>query len=463
MTRGVNGQPAERAFSACERPINVSRADLALTTDNCLDLSKGAKDSIEKLFHFAKENHKQIQFVAPGQEPDYILNKNGKLVKNDKAPSRSDDHTVTIGLQTEDRYKKSLADAIKNETRLQKLAAQEMVRLFNEAHKFDKDGPPKVPAWMLALLNAEPSYLTGQATAGTDHRVDDPQVAPPEYPIEREYTRAAPGAERYAYNAPYTGGFEGNGYTPEGYGVPRNMRGFNEYGYFQPSSSERPNLYTGGDWSGYARRAEPMGEGETVAASVIYGALKTHRFSDGFVMDDATCSAILGNMQTECHFQTAQRYDREGAIGLCQWEKERKPEFLAFAATYPQYLQTREGADDFKHHLKDSLSPGEKDGIYKQVVADINNHIDNKHEPAWTNKYVQLAFMFRELETTHREALAQLELGQKNPSTDNPSHQAWVFQHFYEGSADWNLADRQTNAHNLYGDIKAGRLGPNHA
>jgi hypothetical protein len=139
---------------------------------------------------------------------------------------------------------------------------------------------------------------------------------------------------------------------------------------------------------------QPLGPGETVQAKQLYDYFKEHGFTD------AQASGILGNIQTESSFKTNAYNHGEGAIGLCQWEGNRRVELEKFAAS------------------------------------------EGKPVTDW---HVQADFIMHEFQTSEKGAYAAVK------AASTPEEAAHAFQSKYERSA--SLGNRPANAHNIYAKL----------
>jgi hypothetical protein len=265
---------------------------------------------------------KPIQFTtaadnaASQKQPDYFMTPGGKLVANPKA-TPSADGSINIQMQPKDQKDTSLKDAILHETDMQKQAANEMIRLFKKAHP-----DQAVPSWMTDLANAQPNlpdFVQQAANPQTatappaDVSPPPPQAAPPpDAPAPTQAAASGPsGSDQVA--GPPAGSAPGT-YSPVGH------HGFDNSGYYRGGSDDAP-IWTGR----HGDAGAPIGPGEEIKAKDVYDFCTQQGFTP------AQASGILGNMQIESHFQTAAHNDREGAIGICQWEGPRRVELEAFA------------------------------------------------------------------------------------------------------------------------------------
>jgi hypothetical protein len=447
----LNTAPLRRTETAGGPPAFVDLSGPIVASDKQAVRSQTAPEAITPPpipdeIKTAIKDGKQIKFTSTSDDPDFVLRSDGKLVANtDPNHKKSPDGSLKIGVQNQDLQGKSLqdksvVDAIKHDADMQKAAAQEMIRLFQQ----DPANKGKaVPEWMKQLANVQP-----QLPDVTQTRADTPPAPAP----EQASGPASPAPENgFRQNcAPSNdpgAAFRGNG-------------GFDGEGNFRGNGSDGDGTI----WSGQGRpqNGESMGAGEQVKAKDVYDYLKTHQFSDGTVLDDKSCSGILGNIQTECHFKTGDINHIEGAHGLCQWEKERwsGPDGLAnFAAHFQERLKDEAG---FKAHLDSHLSDDQKTQIYNTVVADVNKTIQHDGvQNLWTNKYVQMEFAFHELETSHHSTLTALAEAQRHPDTESASKAAHIWQARFEVSDNSNLQPRMNNAESIHADIVHGKYGDN--
>lgn len=161
-------------------------------------------------------------------------------------------------------------------------------------------------------------------------------------------------------------------------------------GYYSPQQEYRGGYgYDGDQYSNMSAR--PLGPGEQVQARQLYNYFLGHGFSP------MQAAGILGNMQTESSFNTGAFNPNEGAIGLCQWEGNRRTNLENFAA------QSGRPVTDWR---------------------------------------VQADFVMHELSGSEGAA------GNSLRSCGSPEQAAHAFQSQYERSAC--LGDRAANASNIY-------------
>ena len=203
------------------------------------------------------------------------------------AATPSSDGSISVQMQSPDeKGNQSLREAITHENENQRMAAKDMIRLFQKAHP----GQP-VPSWMQDLADRKPNMPDFVPFKQTDNA---PATPPPENGFANRGVGGGGGGG---------GGFAGNG-------------GFDGKGYFH-----------GNGGSGDGAIASGIGPGEQVAAKQLYDYFVEHGFTS------AQASGILGNIQTESSFKTNAYNSGEGAIGLCQWEGSRRTDLQRFAAS----------------------------------------------------------------------------------------------------------------------------------
>ncbi len=254
---------------------------------------------------------------AANRQPDYFLNTNGQLVKNDQA-TPSADGSINIQIQPQGdnpANNKSLRDAIIHESDMQRQAAQEMIRLYQKNHP----GQP-VPSWMTDLASAKPNVPDFTPFNANPNQ---PASAAPENGFVNRGTHGS-------------AGFAGNG-------------GFDGQGNFRGNGSAGDGTLNTGAYDG---KGQPIGPGETVQAKQIYDYM-----TEKYGLSPAVASGILGNMMTESSFKTNAHNAAEGAIGLCQWEGGRRTELEHFAAAQGKPVTDWHTQVDFMmHELKGSES-----------------------------------------------------------------------------------------------------------
>lgn len=279
----------------------------------------------------AIHNGTPIRFSSPGEnqqanrQPDYIMNDDGKLVKN-PAATPSPDGSITIELQTKNaENNKSLRDAITHESEMQRAAAKDMIRYFQKAHP----GQP-VPSWMQDLAESKPNL---------------PDFVP------------FPPAENSQPTPPPENGFSNRGVS--GGGGDGGASGFSGNGGFDGNGYFRGNGGSGDGSIGTGERGAPLGPGEQVQAKQLYDYFVEKGFTP------AQASGILGNIQTESSFKTNAYNSGEGAIGLCQWEGGRRTELENFARQEGKPVTDWHVQADFiMHELTHSES-----GAYQAIKA----------------------------------------------------------------------------------------------
>jgi hypothetical protein len=321
---------------------------------------------------------KPIRFSSAGEnaaakrEPDFYLTPEGQMVPNPKA-TPSPDGSINIEIQNAEAAKnESLKEAIMHQSDMQKKAAEEMIRLFQKAHP----GQP-VPAWMEALVNKEPNL---PSFVPFKPAVEAPVAPPPEN-----------GFVNRGVSSGGFGGGGGGGARDGGYSGFAGNGGFDGNGYFKGNGGAGDgSISTGGTGSS----GEPLGQGEKVQAKQLYDFFVEKGFTP------AQASGILGNIQAESSFRTDAYNGNENAIGLCQWQGDRRTKLEAFA--------------------QDQGKP----------VTD------------WR---VQAEFIIHELNTTETKAMAALK------AAETPEQAAVAFQSKYERSA--SIGNRRELASNIHNQI----------
>ena len=278
-------------------PIAPSAAADIPSSDAPAAVSPSGAVDIPAPIQTAIDQGQPVRFSSPGEnqaanrQPDYFLNQDGQLVKNENAQPSSDG-SINIQIQSNNpASNKSLRDAIIHESDMQKQAAQDMIRRYQKDHP----GQP-VPSWMTDLASAKPNVPDFTPFDASPQQAATP--APENGFVNRGVSHGS-------------GGYAGNG-------------GFDGQGMFQGNGGAGDgSLNTGA----IDAKGQPMGPGETVQAKQIYDYLTSK-----YELTPAVASGILGNMMTESSFKTNAHNAAEGAIGLCQWEGGRRTQLEHFAS-----------------------------------------------------------------------------------------------------------------------------------
>lgn len=310
---------------------------------------------VGKGIHFSSAAENQREH----RQPDFFLTPEGKFEKNSKH-THENDGVINIQIKNTKEEKAALTELVAHETEEQKEAAHQLISAFHEHH-----GKQATPNWMKDLAQAKTHAPVSDFVPIPENHHRQPSAKAPENGF-------VPRNVSHNY-----GGFEGNG-------------GFDGSGMYTGNGGRGDGFLN----SGSVTHGDNVNKGDSVQAKAIFEYLVNQcHFSK------IAASGILGNMMTESSFQTSCTNTKEGAIGLCQWEGQRRQALEAFASS---------------------------------------------HGRSVTDWKLQVDFMVSELKGGESSAFSKLQ------QSGSPAQAAAIFDQYYERSSGDARSQRKNNAENLY-------------